>query len=61
MPSACNLASMDGRAERSAAQSLCGEAAPVGKIAVNGNLKGNLRRDGVSVRACALKSGGREL
>lgn len=61
VPSACNLASMDGRAEHSAAQSLWGEAAPVGKIAVHGNLKGNLRRDGVSVRPCALKSEGSEL
>lgn len=48
-------------AEHSAAQSLWGEAAHVGKIAVHGNLKGNLRRDGVSVRACVLKSEGREL
>lgn len=55
------LASMGGRAGHSAAQSLWGAAAPEGKIAAHGNLEGNLRRDGVSVRVCALKSEGREL
>lgn len=52
---------MDGRAGHSAAQSLWGAAAPEGKIAAHGNLEGNLRRDSVSARVCALKSEGREL
>lgn len=55
------LASVDGGTGHGTAQSLWGAAAPEGKITAHGNLKGNLRRDSVSVRACALKSEGREL
>jgi len=47
--------------EKRVAQSLWGEAAPEGKIAVHGNLKGNLRRDGVSVCMYAFKSEARKL
>lgn len=48
-------------AEKSVAQSLWGEAAPEGKTAVRWNLKGNLRRDGVSVCVYAFKSEARKL
>lgn len=47
--------------EKSVAQSLWGEAAPEGKTAVHWNLKGNLRRDGVSVCVYAFKSEARKL
>lgn len=59
LPSNCNW--LLGVAEKSVAQSQWREAAPQGKIAVRRNLKGNLRRDGVSVCVYAFKSEARKL